>query len=235
MAGLQTIINKCNALNIDRRKVVGIQITRNEIARTSETPTFNPWRMTLSMPASLPYQTNRDLIEALDTLDRNTPEVITFGDNACLSWIFKYQGTMSTAQRNAITVDLVSGFVGNVLTLTNLPAVASTRVLFQPNDLIQIGNNTYPFTSTTQVTRGTGTTVQVITNRPNIITSSVAGQPLTIGNACQFKMFCPNMPTYTLVPGGYSSIQSGTTTTTTNNALLSWSDDFNLYEWVATA
>ena len=231
MAGLQTIINKCNALNIDRRKVVGIQITRNEIARTSETPTFNPWRMTLSMPASLPYQSNRDLIEAIDTLDRNTPEVVTFSDNACLSWIFKYQGTMSTAQINAITVASPAGFVGNVLTLTNLPAIASTRVLFQPNDLIQIGNNTYPFTSTTQVTRGVGATVQVITNRPNIITSSVVGSGITVGNACQFKMFCPNMPTYTLVPGGYQ--QAGGITT--NNALLSWSDDFNLYEWVATA
>ena len=231
MAGLQTIINKCNALNIDRRKVVGIQITRNEIARTSETPTFNPWRMTLTMPASLPYQTNRDLIEALDTLDRNTPEVVTFSDNACLSWIFKYQGTMSTAQINAITVASPAGFVGNVLTLTNLPAIASTRVLFQPNDLIQIGNNTYPFTSTTQVTRGVGATVQVITNRPNIITSSVVGSGITVGNACQFKMFCPNMPTYSLVPGGYQ--QAGGITT--NNALLSWSDDFNLYEWVATA
>ena len=231
MAGLQTIINKCNALNIDRRKVIGIQITRNEIARTSETPTFNPWRMTLSMPASLPYQSNRDLIEAIDTLDRNTPEVVTFSDNACLSWIFKYQGTMSTAQINAITVASPAGFVGNVLTLTNLPAIASTRVLFQPNDLIQIGNNTYPFTSTTQVTRGVGATVQVITNRPNIITSSVVGSGITVGNACQFKMFCPNMPTYTLVPGGYQ--QAGGITT--NNALLSWSDDFNLYEWVATA
>ena len=231
MAGLQTIINKCNALNIDRRKVVGIQITRNEVARTSETPTFNPWRMTLSMPASLPYQSNRDLIEAIDTLDRNTPEVVTFSDNACLSWIFKYQGTMSTAQINAITVASPAGFVGNVLTLTNLPAIASTRVLFQPNDLIQIGNNTYPFTSTTQVTRGVGATVQVITNRPNIITSSVVGSGITVGNACQFKMFCPNMPTYSLVPGGYQ--QAGGITT--NNALLSWSDDFNLYEWVATA
>ena len=228
MAGLQTIINKCNALNIDRRKVVGIQITRNEIARTSETPTFNPWRMTLTMPASLPYQTNRDLIEALDTLDRNTPEVVTFSDNACLSWIFKYQGGMTTAQRNAVVVD---DFTGNVLTLTNLPAVAATRVLFQPNDLIQLGNNTYPFTSTTQITRGTGTTVQVITNRPNIITSSVVGLPITLGNACQFKMFCPNMPTYTLVPGGYQQSRG----VTTNNALLSFSDDFNLYEWVATA
>lgn len=228
MAGLQTIINKCNALNIDRRKVVGIQITRNEIARTSETPTFNPWRMTLTMPASLPYQTNRDLIEALDTLDRNTPEVVTFSDNACLSWIFKYQGGMTTAQRNAVVVD---DFTGNVLTLTNLPAVAATRVLFEPNDLIQIGNNTYPFTSTTQITRGTGTTVQVITNRPNIITSSVVGLPITLGNACEFKMFCPNMPTYTLVPGGYQQSRG----VTTNNALLAFSDDFNLYEWVATA
>jgi hypothetical protein len=228
MAGLQTIINKCNALNIDRRKVVGIQITRNEVARTSETPTFNPWRMTLSMPASLAYQTNRDLIEALDTLDRNTPEIVTFSDNACLSWIFKYQGTMTSVQRNPITVQL---FVGNVLTLSNLPAIGATRVLFQPNDLIQIGNKTYPFTSTTQVLRGSGTTVQVITNRPNILTGSVVGNTLKYGNDCEFKMFCPNMPTYTLVPGGYAQ----TSGVTTNNALLSFSDDFNLYEWVATA
>jgi hypothetical protein len=228
MAGLQTIINKCNALNIDRRKVVGIQITRNEVARTSETPTFQPWRMTLSMPASLAYQTNRDLIEALDTLDRNTPEVVTFSDNVCLSWIFKYQGTMTSIQRNPITVQ---SFVGNVLTLTNLPAIGATRVLFQPNDLIQIGNKTYPFTSTTQVTRGSGTTVQIITNRPNILTGSVVGNTLKYGNDCEFKMFCPNMPTYTLVPGGYAQ----TSGVTTNNALLSFSDDFNLYEWVATA
>ena len=228
MAGLQTIINKCNALNIDRRKVVGIQITRNEVARTSETPTFNPWRMTLSMPASLPYQTNRNLIEAIDTLDRNTPEIVTFSDNACLSWIFKYQGTMTSIQRNPITVQ---SFVGNVLTLTNLPAIGATRVLFQPNDLIQIGNKTYPFTSTTQVLRGSGTTVQVITNRPNILTGSVVGNTLKYGNDCEFKMFCPNMPTYTLVPGGYQQ----TSGVTTNNALLAWSDDFELYEWVATA
>ena len=229
MAGLQTIINKCNALNIDRRKVVGIQITRNEVARTSETPTFQPWRMTLSMPASLAYQTNRDLLEALDTLDRNTPEVVTFGSNACLSWIFKYQGSLSVAQRNPITV---TSFVGNVLTLGNLPALPSTRVMFKPNDLIQIGNNTYPFTSTTEVTRGVGTSAQIITNRPNIITSSVVGNTLKYGNDCSFKMFCPNMPTYTLVPGAATRNSAGTTT---NNALLAWSDDFQLYEWVATA
>lgn len=229
MAGLQTIIDNCNGIQIDRRKVVGIQTTRNEVPRTSETPTFQPWRMTLDMPASLRYNNARQLMEALDVLDRNTPEVVTFSNNSCLSWIFKYQGTMTLAHRRSVNVQ---SFVGNVLTLTNLPTVASSRVLFEPNDLIQIGNYNFPFTSTTRVTRGTGTTVQVITNRPNIITGSVTGNSLTYGNDCNFYMFCPNMPTYKLVPGGY---QRSSTGTTTNNALIEFSSSFELYEWVGSA
>ena len=228
MAGLQTIINKASALTIDRRKVVGVQITRNEIPRTSLTPTRQPWRFTLSMPTSLRYYNNRDLLEALDTLDRYQPELITFSDNACLSWIFRYQGTLSTNQINNISV---SSFTGNQLVLSGLPAIPSTRVLFEPNDLIQIGNNTFPFTSTTRVTRGTSSTVTITTNRPNIITASVVGDGITVGNDCEFYMFCPNMPTYKLIPGGY--VASGTTTV--NNALIEFNDDFELYEFVGTA
>ena len=228
MAGLQTIINKASGLNIDRRKVVGIQITRNEIPRTSVTPTKQPWRFTLEMPPSLRYYNNRDLLEALDTLDRVTPQVVTFSDNACLSWIFRYQGTMTTAMINNITVQ---SFVGNQLVLTGLPTIPNTRVLFAPNDLIQIGTHTFPFTSTTEVLRGTGTTVTVTTNRPNIITASVVGNGITVGNDCEFYMFCPNMPTYKLIPGGYVSSNG----VTVNNALIEFSDDFTFYEYVGTA
>lgn len=228
MSGLQTIIDKCNGITIDRRQMVGIQYTRNESPRTSATPTFNPWRFVLDMPSSLRYNEARALMEQLDTLDRYTPQVITFGNNPCLSWIFKYQGSLNTSQLNGITVQ---SFTGDQLVLTNLPAISSTRVLFEPNDLIQIGNFTFPFTSTTQVTRGTGVTVTVTTNRPNIITSSVVGQNITVGNSCQFYVFCPNMPTYKLVPGG--AVKSNGVTI--NNALLEFSDSFNLYEWVATA
>lgn len=228
MSGLQTIINKCSGLQIDRRKVVGIQFTRNESPRTSFTPTYQPWRFSLDMPASLRYYNNRDLLEALDTLDRNTPQLITFSDNPCLSWIYKYQGSMNTAQINGLTVQT---FVGNQLVLTNLPAIASTRVLFEPNDLIQIGNNTFPFTSTTRITRGTGATVTITTNRPNIITTSVVGDNITVGNSCEFYMFCPNMPTYKLIPGGGLSYNG----TTINNALIEFSDVFTLYEWVSQA
>lgn len=228
MAGLQTIIDNANGLVIDRRKVVGIQITRNEIPRTSITPTRQPWRMVLSMPNSLRYYDNRDLLEALDTIDRVTPQVITFSNNACLNWIFRYQGQMNTGQINAITVQ---SFIGNQLVLTGLPVVSSGTVLFQPNDLIQIGNHTYPFTSTTQILRGGAGTVTITTNRPNIISSNVVGAGITVGSACEFYMFCPNMPTYKLVPGGY--VKNGSTTL--NNALIEFTDDFQLYEFVGTA
>jgi len=228
MAGLQTIIDNCDSLLIDRRKVVGIQITRNEIPRTSVTPTYQPWRFKLTMPSRFKYYQVRSLLEALDTLDRSTPEVVTFGNNACLSWIFKYQGSLSPAQLNGITV---TSFVGNQLVLGNLPVVPSGRVIFEPNDLIQIGTHTFPFTSTTQVTRGTGGTVTVTTNRPNIITGSVANDNITVGNSCEFYMFCPNMPTYKLIPGGYANSNG----TTINNALIEFSDSFDLYEWVGTA
>jgi hypothetical protein len=180
------------------------------------------------MPASLKYYENRDLLEALDTIDRYTPQYVTFSDNPCLSWIFRYQGQLSQSQINNLTV---SSFTGNQLVLSTLPVVPANRVLFEPNDLIQIGNYKYPFTSTTRVTRGTGSTVTITTNRPNIITGAVASAGLTVGNSCEFYMFCPNMPTYKLVPGGYA--RSGNTTL--NNALIEFNDDFTLYEWVGTA
>jgi hypothetical protein len=106
--------------------------------------------------------------------------------------------------------------------------------MFRPNDLIQIGSlneHPFPFTSTTQVTRGSSSTVTITTNRPNIITASVVGEGIIVGNDCQFYMFCPNMPTYTLIPGGWQTIGGATY----NNAYIEWSDDFTLYEWVGTA
>jgi len=228
MAGLQSIINACNGLEIDRRKTVGIQFTRNEIPRVSQTPTKNPWKFTLDMPNSYRYNEARDLMEALDTIDRITPEVITFSENGKLDWMFRYRGAMNISQQNAITVQ---SFIGDQLVLQNLPVIASTRALFEPNDLIQIGTHYYPFTSTTQVLRGTGSTVTITTSRPNIITDSVVGNGITIGNRCKFTMFCPNMPVYKLIPGGYQK----TSGVLVGNAIIEFSDSFQFYEWVGEA
>jgi hypothetical protein len=228
MAGLQTIINNCESMTINRRKVVGLQITRNEIPRVTVTPTRQPWKFTLSMPRNLTYYNNRDLLEALDTMDRVSPEIVTFSDNACLSWIFRYQGQLGINQLNGMSVQ---SFNGNQLILQNLPTTNSNTVIFEPNDLIQLGNYPYPFTSTTRVTRGAGSTVTVTTNRPNILSVNVTGLGITVGNDCNFYVFCPNMPTYKLIPGGVVRVNG----VTVNNAYLDWNDNFELYEYVGTA
>lgn len=228
MAGLQTIIDSCNGMGINRRKVAGIQFTRNEIPRVSQTPTKNPWKFTLDMPNKFRYSEARDLMEALDTLDRITPQTVTFSNNPAFSWMFKYQGEMSSPQISAITV---VSYIGNQLVLSGLPLATQTSVLFRPNDLIQISGHPYPFTSTGTVLRGLGSTVTVTTSRPNIITSSVVGDGIIVGNDCTFNVFCPNMPTYKLTVGG--QLMNGSTVQ--NNAILEWSDSFELYEFVGSA
>lgn len=231
MAGLQTIIDNANGMTIDRRKVVGMQITKNEIPRLSTTPTKNPWKINLDMPSSFIYSDARALMEAIDVLDSTGYQDVTFSNNACLSWIFAYQGELDSTQLSNITVGS-NGFVGNVLELNvSLVTGAASQIMFKPNDLIQIGTNPYPFTVTTEVLRGSGTTVSMVMSRPNILTASVFGNNITVGNACTFRLFCPSMPVYKLVPGGYAEASG----VTTSNAFIEWSSAFDLYEYVGTS
>jgi hypothetical protein len=229
MAAIQTIIDNCNGMTINRRKVVGQQITRNQIPRVSTTPTKNPWTMELDMPTSFPYNKARALMESVDLLDRTGYEDVTFSNNPDLSWIYRYQGTLPLTQLNAMTV---SSFVGNQLILSGLPPINQNRIIFEPNDLIQIAGFPYPFTSTTQVVRGTGGTIIVTTHRPNIITGSITGLNILVGNSCIFRLFCPNMPVYKLIVGGRELSAGGTLV---GNALIEWSDPFQLYEYVGTS
>ena len=235
--GLQTIINMAETIQFDRRNVVGVQYTRSEIPKISETPTRNSWKMNVSIKASMPYNDYRALIERIDDLDRRAPDYITFSDNPKLSWLARYLGSCSQAQLNAMQVD---SFIGNQLILKNLPALTpvtmtSTTPLFKSGDFIQIGTGTtnpYPFTVVNDVLRGSGSTVTLTMHRPNFITSSVANSNITVGNAVTFKMFCPNMPIYKLLPGATQYDSSGNII---NNAYLEWSEDFKLYEWVGGA
>jgi hypothetical protein len=224
---LQHIFNISNKIQFNNRKLVGIQYSRSQIPKTEMTPTKNPWRFSISVP-SQPYNSMRSVIQTIDSLDRYQPETIQLGANTGMSWMFRYQGTMTDAQVSAITVD---SFTGNQLVLTNLPSVAAEAVLFEPGDFIQIGNKYYPFTSTGQVLRGSSATVTITTHRPNILTSSVVGNNIVVGSNCKIEVFCPNMPTYSLTPGAKNS--SGNTLI--NNALVEWDSEFQFYEWLGNA
>lgn len=198
---LQRIVNGAESIQFNRRKVVGVQYTRSEVALRNETVTKNPWRLNVTFPAYLPYANNRDLIEAIDLLDSKTSETITFSN---MTWMLAYQGAMTANQRIGLAV---SSFVGNQLVLTGLPEVnnnfPATSVMFKAGDFIQIVGKPYPFTVTQTVLRGNDSTVTLTVHRPNFISTNVAGLAVNIGNDVQFKLFCPNMPTYTVIPGRY--------------------------------
>lgn len=230
---IQTIINYSQKININRRKVVGIQYSRDETPRISETPTKNPWRITITPNSNLVYSEARQVLEAIDVLDRYKPEIIKFNDNPKLSWIFRYQGDLVDSQLSAIRVGSFANS-GNFLTLINLPQVDTTVTIFRPGDLIQIVGSPYPFTIIKSYTGANlvGSTLTVETHRPNFLSVNVNNAALNFGSNCEFRVFCPNMPTYSLLPGAPRYDNLGNLI---NHAYIEWEDDFQLYEYLGTA
>ena len=215
---IQKIINSCETLSINRRKVVGVQYSRSEVAKISSTPTRNPWKFTLNVTAGLQYSANRDLIEEIDRLDRQYTETVSFSGVPGHSFIFAYQGDMTAPQQAAVRI---STFAGNQLVLTNLPVtgqMATTGYVVKKGDILQIAGFPHPFTVLADVQRGSSSTVTISTHRPNFIAASVASTAVNFGNSVQFKVFCPNMPSYKLVRGG-------------TDAIIEWTSDFELYEY----
>lgn len=234
MGALQTLINYADSIEFDRRNVVGIQYTRSEIPKVSETPTRNAWKINLTVAAALPYSDIRGLLEIVDDLDRRKPDTFTFSAGK-LNWITRYQapdyGTMTQTLAQVMTVYL---FVGDQLTLTNLPTVTggmtANTPLFKSGDFIQLGSGTvnpYPFTVVNDVLRGNASTVTFTVHRPNFFTNSVVGNTITVGSNVTFRMFCTNMPVYKLIPGATKYVNG----VMVNNAYIQWSDTFKLYEW----
>jgi hypothetical protein len=222
---LQNIWDMSSELNINKRKLVGVQFSRSQLPKTDLTVTKNPWRFVVSAPGR-PWVDMRSTIEALDNLDRYQPETITIGSNANFAWLYRYLGDRSTIP-TALTV---SSFVGNQLTIGNITGLTNGQYLFRRGDLVQINTKPFPYTIVNDVVYTGASTVVATTHRPNITTTSVVGLSINCGPNCQISVFCPNMPTYTLTPGARR--MSGSTTVI-NNAIVQWSDSFQLYEFVS--
>jgi hypothetical protein len=226
---LQTIINISDQIEINRRRVVGIMYTRNEIIRTAETPTRNPWKITVRATSSLKYSDARKVLETIDHLDRSTPSIISFSSLTNFAWMFMYQGDLTAEQRAATTV---LSFTGNQLRL-QLPSntYSSTTKIFAAGDIVQITNYPYPMTIVNDVfgvAVDNSSRVTVTTHRGNFMGNNVIGQTLNWGNDVQFKVVCVNMPTYKLLPGAYTVLNG----VVINNARIEWSDNFSLVEYV---
>jgi hypothetical protein len=192
----QTIFEVQQSMTVNNRRTVGQQVSRSGQVRVAQYLTAVPWVFTVSPHAYLPYATSRDIIQTIDNLDRQLPETITF-NSANLSWFTAYQGSLTIAQANALTLAAVPAANSQIISVGNLPSVASTRVVFKAGDFLQMGNYSYKVRE--DVLRGVNTTVSVGLHRPVIGTVSV-GTLTNVGNDCTFTVLAEKCPTYTLMP-----------------------------------
>lgn len=196
---IQTIIDKSQQIEIDRRRMIGQTVSRSQRIKTAERSTAQPWKFKVTPPGSLPWTSSRGILEVIDLNDRVNEYQISLSNSAGMSYITAYQGAMTQAQINTITV---SSTGTSTLTLTNLPSIGSTGVLFRPGDIIQPKNSRYPYTVVSTATRGSSTTTTVTLNRP-VITSenlNLVGDGIRVGNSATWQVVVTVLPTYTLTP-----------------------------------
>jgi len=192
----QTIFNVQQSMTVNNRRTVGQQVSRSGQVRVAQYLTAVPWVFTVVPHNYLPYATSRDIIQTIDNLDRQLPETITFS-GANLAWFTEYQGDLTLAQANALTLAAVPVANSQVISVGNLPGVASTKFVFKAGDFLQLGNYSYKVTA--DVLRGTDTNVSVSLHRP-VIGTVTTGTLAGVGNACEFTVLAEKCPTYTLVP-----------------------------------
>lgn len=205
----QTILDISQSITVNNRRMVGQQYSRSGQVRTALYVTAVPWVFTVKPHAYLYYPQVRDVIQTIDNLDRQTAANITF-NTTTLQWFTEYKGGLTSGQASALTLASVPAPNATTISVGNLPAVASSTVVFAAGDFLQIGN--YPYKVTAQVLRGSGSTVSVTLHRPVIGTPST-GTLTAVGAACTFNVVAETCPTYTLRP-------------MTSGAFVDWDNDF---------
>ena len=200
---IQTIIDNAVTITFDRRKVVGQTVSRSGIVKIGSIASKVPWVMSIEMHPGLQYSTNRALTEEIDRLDRVFTETINIGNtNPQLSYITQYQGDFTSTQ-----ISQMEFFQANVLQLTfdmaNVVGDVPSDVVFRKGDFISLeGGYKYPYTVTSDVVRGSTSTVTVPINRPYIPQAAFGptGKAPVVGSDVTWEMVMTKKPSYAVVP-----------------------------------
>lgn len=179
MSGFQDIVNIQQKMTINNRRVVGQQVARSGYVTVAQYLTAVPWVFTIVPHNYLYYPQVRAVIQAIDNLDRQLPDTITF-QSPGLSWFTDNRGTATEASLNGTptpnsqTISLISN--GTYLA----------------GDFISIAGYVYKITQ-----NSSGSVVYI--NRP-LIGNPASTAPVLIGNQVVFTVVAEACPTYSLTP-----------------------------------
>jgi hypothetical protein len=172
------------------------------------------------------YSQNRQLLSELRAADREYEQYLNFGATGWWNYI-AYQGDMTSGQIASCQYQTSSA--NKTIVLGNLPAISSGSYIVKTGDFLQIDR--YAYIATSDVLRGSGTTVNIPVHRTIMTTlttpmNAVIGQYGTtqsLGGSTYlgttFPVILIQYPNYTLVP-------------MTNDSFISWASTFRAIEAV---
>jgi hypothetical protein len=179
MSGFQTILEIQQKMTVNNRRFVGQQVSRAGYITVAQYLTAVPWVFTVTPHAYLYYPQVRDVIQAIDNLDRQLPDTLQF-NSANLSWFTQNRGTATVASLNGTPTP-------NSQTI-NL----TSNGTYKAGDFISINGYVYKITADS-----TGSVIYI--NRP-LIGSPSSSAPVLLGNDCVFTVVAESCPTYSLNP-----------------------------------
>lgn len=227
MASITDILAIAESLSINDQRFVGQVISRNQRISTSEIITVVPFQFEFKPHNYLQYSTNRALLANIRYYDKALAQYLNIGSTGWVNYI-AYQGSMTSAQIAACQWQTSSA--AKNLVLGNLPSIASTAYIVKAGDFCQVG--LYSYIATTNVLRGSGSTVTIPVHRNLIngplgsVINAVIGQygtTVSMGGTTYtgvtFQIVLQQYPTYTLVP-------------MTNDSFVAWNSTFKAFELV---
>lgn len=226
MATLNTILANSESIAINDHRFIGQTISRNQRISTSEILTVQPFQFDMKPMNYLLYSQNRQLLSELRAQDRQYEQYLNFGTTGWVSYI-AYQGDMTSAQIAACQYQTASA--NKTIVLGSLPSISSSAYIVKTGDFLQIDR--YAYIATSDVLRGSGTTVNIPVHR-TILTTLVAPMYAVIGQygttqsiggntytGVTFPVILQEYPTYTFVP-------------MTNDSFIAWNGTFKAIEAV---
>lgn len=223
---LTNILSICESVGINDHRFVGQVVSRNQRISTSEVLTVVPFGFEMKPMNFLRYSQNRSLLNSLRIPDKALEQYLNFGVTGWVNYI-AYQGDMTGGEIDACEWQTSSA--NKNLVLGNLPSISPAAYIVKQGDFCQVGR--YAYIATSDVLRGTGTTVTIPVHR-NLISTLLAPVGAVIGQygttiamggdtytGTTFPVILREYPTYTLVP-------------ITNDSYLQWNGAFQAFESV---
>ena len=226
MTTLNTVLSISESVGIDDHRFVGQMMSRNQRIATSEIIGVQPFGFDMRPMNYLLYSQNRPLLSTLRAADKEFEQYLNFGATGWVNYI-AYQGDMTSAEIGACQYQTSSA--NKTIVLGSLPTMGATEYIVKTGDFLQIDR--YAYIATSDVQRGSGSTVNIPVHRTIMTTLASAmnavigqyGTTQSIGGSTYtgvtFPVILQDYPTYTLIP-------------MTNDSFIQWSGSFKAIEAV---